>query len=183
MKDFYKVLGVSADASFPQIRAAYRTLSKKYHPDLNQGDVQYEEKFKDILQAYSVLKDPYKRKKFDISLQNSQQKAENINKLRPPKPARKTSYYTSSEKKNMLRRDIYMSGGVILFLITIITVIVSLEKSFYLQQESYLEINQPKQELIFKDTLNLMQGFKPDSVSTSGAVIKPGSRQANQNSF
>jgi curved DNA-binding protein len=64
-KDYYEILGVPRDATEDQIRKAYRTLARKHHPDVNPGDRSSEEKFKEISQAYSVLSDPEKRKKYD----------------------------------------------------------------------------------------------------------------------
>jgi curved DNA-binding protein len=63
-KDYYKTLGVSRDASREDINRAYRKLARKYHPDLNK-EAGAEEKFKEINEAYEVLKDPDKRKKYD----------------------------------------------------------------------------------------------------------------------
>lgn len=64
-KDYYKTLGVSKDASQDEIKKAYRKLAVKYHPDKNPDDQAAEDKFKDIAEAYEVLKDPEKRKQYD----------------------------------------------------------------------------------------------------------------------
>jgi curved DNA-binding protein len=64
-KDYYKVLGIDNKASVDDIRKAYRKLAKKYHPDKNPNDKSAEEKFKEVSEAYEVLKDPEKRKKYD----------------------------------------------------------------------------------------------------------------------
>lgn len=64
-KDLYKALGVSETASQEEIRKAFRDLSKKYHPDKNKGDKTAEERFKQISQAYEVLKDKKKREQYD----------------------------------------------------------------------------------------------------------------------
>lgn len=64
-KDYYKILGIDRSASTPDIKKAYRKLARKYHPDLNPGDKSAESKFKDIQEAYSVLKDPEKREQYD----------------------------------------------------------------------------------------------------------------------
>ncbi len=65
MKDYYKILGVSENATQEEIKQAYKRLAMKYHPDRNPGDKQAEEKFKEINEAYSVLSDPEKRKQYD----------------------------------------------------------------------------------------------------------------------
>ena len=64
-KDYYEILGVSRNASEKEIKSAYRKLARKYHPDTNKGDKQAEEKFKEINEAYEVLGDPAKRKRYD----------------------------------------------------------------------------------------------------------------------
>ena len=64
-KDYYEVLGVDRSASAEEIKKAYRTLAKKYHPDLNQGDDSAAQKFKEINEAYQVLGDDQKRRQYD----------------------------------------------------------------------------------------------------------------------
>jgi len=64
-KDYYKDLGVAKTATPGEIKKAYRTLAKKYHPDKTKGDKASEEKFKEINEANEVLSDPEKRKKYD----------------------------------------------------------------------------------------------------------------------
>jgi curved DNA-binding protein len=64
-KDYYKILGVSKEASQEEIKKAYRRLARKYHPDKNKGDKAAEEKFKEINEAYEVLGNPENRKKYD----------------------------------------------------------------------------------------------------------------------
>lgn len=64
-RDYYEVLGIRRDADEAAIKRAYRKLAKKYHPDTNSGDVQAEQKFKEIPEAYAVLSDPEKRKLYD----------------------------------------------------------------------------------------------------------------------
>jgi molecular chaperone DnaJ len=63
-KDYYEILGVNRNASQEEIKAAYKKLAKKYHPDISK-DKNTEEKFKEVLEAYSVLSDPQKRANYD----------------------------------------------------------------------------------------------------------------------
>jgi curved DNA-binding protein len=64
-KDYYKILGVDKSASEKEIKAAFRKLARKYHPDVNPNDPQAEAKFKEINEANEVLSDPEKRAKYD----------------------------------------------------------------------------------------------------------------------
>ena len=64
-KDYYAVLGVTKGASEKEIKQAYRKLARKYHPDVNPGSKEAEEKFKEISEAYEVLNDKEKRTKYD----------------------------------------------------------------------------------------------------------------------
>jgi molecular chaperone DnaJ len=64
-RDYYEILGVSKNASEGEIKKAYRQMALKYHPDKNQGDKSAEEKFKEAAEAYEVLRDPEKRRRYD----------------------------------------------------------------------------------------------------------------------
>jgi len=65
-KDYYKILGVSKSASPEEIKKAYRKLALKYHPDHNKGNNSAEAMFKDLNEAYAVLRDPEKKKQYDM---------------------------------------------------------------------------------------------------------------------
>jgi molecular chaperone DnaJ len=64
-RDYYEILGVSKTASAEEVKAAYRKLALKYHPDRNPGNKEAEEKFKEAAEAYEVISDVEKRKRYD----------------------------------------------------------------------------------------------------------------------
>lgn len=66
MKDYYGILGVHRGADQDEIKRAYRKLARRYHPDINKGDRSAEEKFKEITEAYEVLSEPEKRRRYDL---------------------------------------------------------------------------------------------------------------------
>lgn len=64
-RDYYDVLGVDKSADEASIKKAYRSLAKKYHPDMNPGDAEAEKKFKEVNEAYAILSDPQKKQQYD----------------------------------------------------------------------------------------------------------------------
>ncbi len=67
VRNYYEILGVSRNASADEIKRAYRTLARQYHPDRNPGNKAAEEKFKDINEAYEILSDQTRRLQYDRS--------------------------------------------------------------------------------------------------------------------
>lgn len=106
-KDYYKTLGVSKTASDQEIKKAYRDLAKKYHPDMNKGAKGAEEKFKEINEAYTVLKDKEKRARYDqlgssyAAWERSGGNASNYNWADWGSGARGGTYYTTSDPDGM----------------------------------------------------------------------------------
>jgi curved DNA-binding protein CbpA len=70
VKDFYYILGVDENSSADVIKDAYRKLSKKFHPDMNIGDKYFESRFREVQEAYEVLSDPSKRKRYNAALRD-----------------------------------------------------------------------------------------------------------------
>ena len=89
-KDYYKIMGVSRDASQDDIKKAYRRLARRYHPDVSK-EADAEERFKDLGEAYAVLKDPEKRSAYDGLGENWQAGQE----FRPPPQWDRASHFDS----------------------------------------------------------------------------------------
>jgi curved DNA-binding protein len=83
-KDYYKILEIDKKATPEEIKKAYRTLAKKYHPDRNQNDKKAEEQFKLVNEANEVLSDPEKRKQYDELGENWQQNQQAYNQQQNP---------------------------------------------------------------------------------------------------
>ncbi|MHB8209287.1 DnaJ domain-containing protein [Mucilaginibacter sp.] len=113
MKDFYYILGTDINCSSIEIKEAYRKLSKKFHPDLNQNDKYFESRFREIQEAYEVLNDSVKRKQYDAAL-NKFKKSPNVNNA-----ARNTSKAPSSAITKT-RRGIDIVFTIVLIAITCI---------------------------------------------------------------
>jgi curved DNA-binding protein len=95
-KNYYKLLDVSNDATPDEIKAAYRKLARKYHPDLNPNDKKANKKFQELNEANEVLSDPEKRKKYDQYGPGSQ----NPSQVKDPKKPK-------SKKSSKVRGETY----------------------------------------------------------------------------
>ena len=83
MKDYYYLLGLKQTANLDDIKNSYRKLSKKFHPDVNEGDLYFAERFKDIQEAYEVLSNPNKRQLYDLEYTNKSESSENNSIFNP----------------------------------------------------------------------------------------------------
>ena len=90
MTNYYSILGLTESASQEDIRAAFKQLALKYHPDKHQGDPLMEERFKEVNEAYQILSNPYEKARFDIKLKYGQRTQPEYSSYSPPPPPRPT---------------------------------------------------------------------------------------------
>jgi len=98
MKDFYYILGVDANCTLTEIKEAYRKLSKKFHPDVNQDDDYFDNRFKDINEAYLTLSDPEKRNHHDIELEKFK-----LKQISPQRNYKRPTYRAKPSAFNLSR--------------------------------------------------------------------------------
>ena len=107
-QDYYSILQLSPDATLKDIKTAFRSLARKYHPDLNQNKTETTEKFQQISQAYEVLSDEEQRRLYDVSRnvgsynhnQNSSQKTAVRNQPQSHSNRRAAKFYNQGLKKS-----------------------------------------------------------------------------------
>jgi curved DNA-binding protein CbpA len=105
MKDFYYILGVDSNCALDEIKEAYRKLSKKFHPDLNQGDAYFEDRFKEINEAYETLSDQARRYRYDEALKQFKSKPANEGQ-------KGQRYYYYREQNEQRRRQTQRSTSI-----------------------------------------------------------------------
>lgn len=122
MQDYYQILGISPQATSGQIKAAYRRLALRYHPDRNPHDLLAESNFVRITEAYEVLSNPLKRDQYDLSraLDPEAEYGETTVR-RPPPPHFYYSY--KPEKKTYTRRDYAMATSAVFIMIVVAVVV------------------------------------------------------------
>jgi curved DNA-binding protein CbpA len=127
--NYYNILGVSASATIREIKLAYKKLAIQYHPDKHQGNTFFEEKFKQVNEAYQVLSNPNKRAAYDLKLQyllqmKLRQQAVHQQHYRYQGPVRRPSsvserHYRPIPKSRFIRKDYYIVAaifsGIIIF--------------------------------------------------------------------
>lgn len=105
-KDYYKILGVDKNASQKDIQKAYRRLARKHHPDVNPGNKEAEESFKEINEANEVLSDPEKRQKYDDIGKYQQQYGSWPGAANPGGPTRGSAGWSTRSSSTMSEEDL-----------------------------------------------------------------------------
>lgn len=156
LKDYYYILGLARNASSDEIKTAYRKLSLKFHPDQNSGDKFFEERFKDIQEAYDTLSDELQRKYYDERLNAGN--APNTQAATEPVPP-----IIPIRKKNKLKQTLYGLIALIVFsspawLQPLIHKLNEEEQAAKRKKEEVKDIERPKKDEVpdpsKKDTSN-----------------------------
>ncbi len=186
MEDFYNILELDPSSSNQEIKEAYRKLSKKLHPDVDPGNSELEEKFKALQVAYSVLKDPIKKKAYDTRLEAHKNYLEQIKTYARninPIHSKNKPDYIKQEKKNdvsllwllknrIKKKDAYQLGAGILILFIIFSVIIFLERKFY-NGAQYLETTTEPVPTTPLDSMEYIKGYNDSlSIKTEASSIK-----------
>lgn len=141
MKDPYSVLGVSANASEEEIKKAYRTLAKKYHPDLNPNDEEAAKKMNEINVAYEQIKDMKQGKNNGYSYNTYQNQGYNTYQ-RQYNGQYYQNPFESYQRTQYQNRRTYRSSKSIFFYIFLIYLLMNLLSSFF-YRSSYPTYNDP----------------------------------------
>lgn len=184
-KNYYVILGVKNTAGSDEIKTAYRTLAKKYHPDKNHGNKSAEEYFKEIQQAYAILSNVEKRKKYDLKFSYTHSYAKQKSAPAPKHDQyqqQQTKQRTASNKDQYVPKNfdyteswqILVSVGLALLLLYfIISYNTSTETP---QQQIAVESAQPGAPLIKEKESEVMISESPYSIFFGDEVYDPGSK-------
>ena len=148
MTDYYKVLGLKPGASVDEIKTAYRKLSKKFHPDLNQGDSFFEERFKEIQEAYENLSNENYRNSFSRFNETSSYQHANNTDTGEKKHTNNTAHTTDKNRTPFSNKKVKSSNGFskfgwFLLIIIISSAIKLVLKSSVESNSSTAPINSP----------------------------------------
>src|SRR5690349_17250046 len=125
MKDYYLILGIEPNATLEDIKKAYREMSLKYHPDKNKGDKYFEERFKDIKEAYDILSDNVSRQNYDYQWLHYFRKKKENTEYKTTKTTNSSSPTPESSPKRQLGNTVKPRRSInFLLLIVLIALIL-----------------------------------------------------------
>jgi curved DNA-binding protein CbpA len=122
MQDYYQVLGIAPTATSGQIKLAYRRLALKYHPDRNPEDNMAEKRFVEIAEAYEILSNPIKRRKYDNGIALDIDEEPQGRYQQPRRPPPHFYYNVKPEKKTYSRRDYFLATVAVIVMILVAVV-------------------------------------------------------------
>jgi len=158
MKNYYHILGISNDASNEEIKEAYRKLSKKFHPDTNNGDPFFVEQLRQVQEAYQILSDSWSRQSYDYQLNTNYHKI-----AHPPTNPQRSLFYYFGEPS--YRRTIILMG---------ITALVASLVLWYFIRPQYSNKSVVQQQTPHLSTSNHTATSTPipTTINTNAAAVK-----------
>jgi len=125
MKNYYEILQIENFATDGEIKKSFRQLAIKYHPDKNKGRKDFEEKFKEIANAYEILTDPIKKRDFDFRLSQHDQNKRTTGTTRTnysePKQPTNTKSQKEEKKEEGSKASIFWIIAIVIFIIYLIS--------------------------------------------------------------
>jgi len=125
MKNYYEILQIKNYATDGEIKKSFRQLAIKYHPDKNKGRKDFEEKFKEIANAYEILTDPIKKRDFDFRLsqfdQNKRTTGTTQTNYSEPKQTTNTKSQKEEKKEEGAKASIFWIIAIVIFIIYLIS--------------------------------------------------------------
>lgn len=125
MKNYYEILQIKNFATDGEIKKSFRQLAIKYHPDKNKGRKDFEEKFKEIANAYEILTDPIKKRDFDFTLSQYDQNKRTTGTTRTnysePKQTTNTKSQKEEKKEEGSKASIFWIIAIVIFIIYLIS--------------------------------------------------------------
>lgn len=125
MKNYYEILQIKNFATDGEIKKSFRQLAIKYHPDKNKGRKDFEEKFKEIANAYEILTDPIKKRDFDFRLSQHDQNKRTTGTTRTnysePKQTTNTKSQKEEKKEEGSKASIFWIIAIVIFIIYLIS--------------------------------------------------------------
>lgn len=125
MKNYYEILQIKNFATDGEIKKSFRQLAVKYHPDKNKGRKDFEEKFKEIANAYEILTDPIKKRDFDFRLSQYDQNKRTTGTTRTnysePKQTTNTKSQKEEKKEERSKASIFWIIAIVIFIIYLIS--------------------------------------------------------------
>jgi tetratricopeptide (TPR) repeat protein len=117
MQDYYQILGISPNATSGQVKIAYRRLVFQYHPDRNPHDQLAQQRFVEIVEAYSVLSNTVKRSKYDNGIDFNQEAHDTSHNQKPRRPPPHFYYTVKPEKRTYSKRDYILATLAVIVMI------------------------------------------------------------------
>ncbi|WP_048922067.1 DnaJ domain-containing protein [Rufibacter radiotolerans] len=179
--NYYHILGVTSKASTAEIKAAYKRLALKFHPDKNPGNQHAEERFKQVNEAYQVLSNPRRRASFDLQQQYELHQRQGqayatprYHHTRQPAGFQERHYRERPKQHNFSRRDLQIIIGVVLLVVLLVLGLklgwnqIASGRAMQRAQEAELKMNWAQAHDAYSTALEYKPGLEEARVKRAG---------------